>query len=887
MSVLLLPPIFQFFDNNGDPLANGFIDVFAAGTTTRIATYTSAAGTIEAPNPIQLNAAGRPTSGGGAIWGEGAYKFIVRDANGVQVGDVLDNVTSFAGLVTATNAYAELFSGNGTQTVFTTSSDLGTDPKGLLVSVASGLQEIAQNGSFTTDTLWTKGAGWTIGSGVATATGAISTAISQIPVLTVLAGQAYAVTYTITRSAGGLIPSIGGQNGVERTASGTYREIIIAAASTPLAFTGNAFTGTLDNVSVTIATSQPMALLPTNAYSINGTTLTFASAPALGVSNIDVRAPSLLVGAASTAASLAQVYAANALTSQTAAAISASSAAGYAAARNQWTFSTTTTMADPSTANLRLNNAAFASVTAIAISDFSANVGNPDLSGWINTWDDAGGSNRGSIFIFKDNGNFAIYNVNSALIDNTTWFQVFVTHVSSAGSFSASDALLIGFSAAGTNLVSGGITQLTSDVIASGAGSVVATIANSAVTNAKMADMAANTVKANNTASPAAPSDVALAASQVLGRASTGNIAGFTAPNDLAYIGTRLSMQGADKKRQIILNAPVDSSGYNSMLPSTSGSLNITTQNLSTSAPLVVTTGAGYNQFGDQSNRKGFATANLTFSGNTPSVAIVSITRVGTLATCTANNHGLVTGTEVTHSGVTPAGFNGTYPITVTGPNTYTYVMAADPGANASPVGSYTVTNFLWVDVGTDGTLTTGRTLLPPIYTQGSTPPTTANQFTYNITEAKGYYGNGSTAPQTYKVFVGEVQASTSTITSSVAYAVNGIYFSGYTSTLPGAATAIARNHLLGLAEGMLDVRFFIKCLVSDKAFVPGQIVDNLLGYQTDYTVNLNPRTMRNTVGFTTSVATPWVFATASTGSSAPDPVLASWAYGITVKRTW
>lgn len=502
MSVLLLPPIFQFFDNNGDPLANGSIDVYAAGTTTRQATYTSAAGTVEAPNPIQLNAAGRPTSGGGAIWGEGSYKFIVRDANGVQVGDVLDNVTSFSGLVTATNAYAELFSGNGTQTVFTTSSNLGTDPKGLLVSVASGLQEIAQNGSFSTDTLWTKGAGWTIGSGVATATGAISTTISQIPVLTIVPGQAYAVTYTITRSAGGLIPYIGGQNGVERTASGTYREIIIAAASTPIAFTGNAFTGTLDNVSVTEAVSENMALLPTSAYTINGTTLTFATAPASGVNNIDVRAPSLLVGAASSAASLAQVYAANALTSQTAAAtsatnaaISASSAAGYAAARNQWTFSTTTTMANPGTANLRLNNAAFASVTAIAISNLSANVGNPDLSGWISTWDDAGGSNRGSIFIFKDNGNFAIYNVNSALIDNTTWFQVPVTYVSGAGSFSASDAVLIGFSAAGTTLVSGGITQLTGDVVASGVGSVVTTIANGAINTPKLAAGSVHTAK--------------------------------------------------------------------------------------------------------------------------------------------------------------------------------------------------------------------------------------------------------------------------------------------------------------------------------------------------------------------------------------------------------
>jgi hypothetical protein len=355
--------------------------------------------------------------------------------------------------------------------------------------------------------LWTKGAGWTIGSGVATATGAISTGISQIPVLTVVAGQAYAVTYTITRSAGGLIPSIGGQNGVERTASGTYREIIIAAASTPIAFTGNAFTGTLDNVSVTEAVSENMALLPTSAYTINGTTLTFATAPAAGVNNIDVRAPSLLVGAASTAANLAQVYAANALTSQTAAAtsaanaaISASSAAGYAAARNQWTFSTSTGMANPGTANLRLDNAVFASVTAIAISHLSANVGNPDLSGWISTWDDAGGSNRGSIFIFKDNGNFAIYNVNSALIDHTTWKQVPVTYVSGAGSFSASDAVLIGFSASGTTLVSGGITQLTGDVTASGAGSVVATIANAAITTAKLAAGSVHTGKIDDNA---------------------------------------------------------------------------------------------------------------------------------------------------------------------------------------------------------------------------------------------------------------------------------------------------------------------------------------------------------------------------------------------------
>ena len=83
--------------------------------------------------------------------------------------------------------------------------------------------------------------------------------------------------------------------------------------------------------------------------------------------------------------------------------------------------------------------------------------------------------------------------------------------------------------------------------------------------------------------------------------------------------------------------------------------------------------------------------------------AISTITRVTTTATLTTStNHGLSTGTFVTVSGAIPTAFNGTYSITVTGVNTFTYVMATTPSADATTVGSYVVGT--WVAVGQGAT---------------------------------------------------------------------------------------------------------------------------------------------------------------------------------------
>jgi len=82
----------QFFDNNGAPLAGGLIYTYAAGTTTPQATYTTSAGTTAHTNPIVLNSAGRVP--GGEIWLLFAsYKFVLQTSAAVLIA-TYDNITS-------------------------------------------------------------------------------------------------------------------------------------------------------------------------------------------------------------------------------------------------------------------------------------------------------------------------------------------------------------------------------------------------------------------------------------------------------------------------------------------------------------------------------------------------------------------------------------------------------------------------------------------------------------------------------------------------------------------------------------------------------------------------------------------------------------------------
>ena len=82
----------QFFDDNGVPLAGGTVQFYAAGTTTPQNTYTTSALSVANANPVQLDSAGRPQSTDIFLDPTLAYKWVVKDSSGVtQTNQNVDN----------------------------------------------------------------------------------------------------------------------------------------------------------------------------------------------------------------------------------------------------------------------------------------------------------------------------------------------------------------------------------------------------------------------------------------------------------------------------------------------------------------------------------------------------------------------------------------------------------------------------------------------------------------------------------------------------------------------------------------------------------------------------------------------------------------------------
>ena len=111
-------------------------------------------------------------------------------------------------------------------------------------------ENLVTRGDFSADGDWVKGAGWTISGGKANGS---STTGDLYQENVVESGKYYKVTYTISNYVSGTVrvelPS-NAAAGTERSANGTYTEILLSVGTIVLFDARTSFTGSIDNVIV-------------------------------------------------------------------------------------------------------------------------------------------------------------------------------------------------------------------------------------------------------------------------------------------------------------------------------------------------------------------------------------------------------------------------------------------------------------------------------------------------------------------------------------------------------------------------------------------------------------------------------------------------------------
>lgn len=192
--------------------------------------------------------------------------------------------------------------------------------------------------------------------------------------------------------------------------------------------------------------------------------------------------------------------------------------------------------------NAKINDVAWSKVTGTpttlsgyGITDALSNSSSSTQSGYF-----------GDIYLYDD-GTPSHYTRYTNSGNNTASRTVSINNNDGDRTISLSGDLTVSSAAtvSGTNTGDQTIT-LTGNVTGSGTGSFATTIANDAVTYAKIQNVGANSFLANTTASSGDVSELALSASQLAGRGSTGNLAAITLGGILSMSGTTLSATEVD-----------------------------------------------------------------------------------------------------------------------------------------------------------------------------------------------------------------------------------------------------------------------------------------------------------------------------------------------------
>lgn len=188
-------------------------------------------------------------------------------------------------------------------------------------------------------------------------------------------------------------------------------------------------------------------------------------------------------------------------------------------------------------------------------------------------------------------------------------------------------------------------------------------------------------------------------------------------------------------------------------------------------------------------------------------------------------------------------------------------------------------TMYLFVDVNSDGTCTTGSGTLAPTERPGGADVVTNNQFTFNYNEMVGKVGNGTTAVQTYRTYVGQVTVSGGVVTAIVWYALNRRFTGPWVATLPAAQALTTGTHNLGTQEYI--AQFEAECTTANVGYAVGDRVDLLvagLGGTNVYPIGIRKGSLTLSIQTAGGSSTPFLIPDGTTGNGTA-LTNASWKY--------
>lgn len=204
-------------------------------------------------------------------------------------------------------------------------------------------------------------------------------------------------------------------------------------------------------------------------------------------------------------------------------------------------------------------------------------------------------------------------------------------------------------------------------------------------------------------------------------------------------------------------------------------------------------------------------------------------------------------------------------------------------------------TYYLWVDRNTStGALTYGKTAttLRPTYVNGGSASTTNTQHTFFINAMTMWVGNGSTASNVQRVFLGEVVVAANVISSITAYMPRGQFQSGADQALTSATNqTLTETHQLGLAPR--ELVWTLICQSADANWAAGDEVNlQSLIYDSGGASDVGPWFYRSAT--TCGLLLPWSAAGANpflinktTYSMAATITAANWKARCYARRGW